>query len=117
MKNCVKVQTALAHTPASIVSTSTESPATRQSTGTPTLDVDQQQDDTLDQVVTISPTVAPESGSTLVPDTIPDCPPGIFTPLTDQSTKFHVFPHKGSAKLVASINVSLMHIAKLPNED
>jgi hypothetical protein len=117
MKNCVKVQTALAHTPASVVSTSTESPATRQSTGTPTLDVDQQQDDTLEQGNTSVITVPPESGPTLVADTIADGPPGIFTPLTDQSTKFHVFPHKGSAKLVASINVSLMHIAKLPNED
>jgi hypothetical protein len=100
-----------------MASTPTELPATRQSTGTPTLDVDHQQDDTLDQAMTINPPVAPESGSTLAPDTIPDGPSGIFTPLTDQSTKFHVFPHKGSAKLVASINVSLMHIAKLPNKD
>jgi hypothetical protein len=94
-----------------------DSPGIRQSTCTSALDVDQEQDDTLEQGETNDTTVHPQSGKGLAADTIADCPPGIFKPLTDQATQFHVFPHKGSAKLVASIKASLMYISKLPNED
>ena len=88
------------------MSTPIDSPATRQSTGTPALDIS-------------TASATPQSGPTPALSTIPaNQPPQIFASFTQSGESFHVFPHKGSVKLVASLRVSLeSYTPNLPYRD
>jgi hypothetical protein len=97
-------------TPASLMSTPIDSPATRQSTDTPALETDQGRDYTVEQVNMSNESAPTRKEQTSAANEVAIETPGIFTSYTKQSESFHVFPHKGSAKLVASINVSLRNL-------
>jgi hypothetical protein len=96
------------------MSTPVDSPATRQSTGTPTLETAQRKADTVDQVNKSNKSAPTRKGQTPAADEVAIETPGIFASFTKRSESFHVFPHKGWAKLVASINVSLLRLSCLP---
>jgi hypothetical protein len=90
----------------SVISTPIDSPATRESTGTPALHFEQP----ADPAITSQGSNPLPNKSTFAVKTILNGPPAIFTSFTKGGESFHVFPHKGSVKLVASIIVSLLQL-------
>jgi len=89
------------------MSTPNDSPATRHSASTPA-PIERRQDDIVAQDNDVRASLPSRDGSTPAANTATVYHPlSIFGSFTQSGESFHVFPHKGSAKLVASMVVSL----------